>query len=150
MLRPRRVLLPVLSWAAILLISACGPAEGPPPVTLDRTACDHCGMLVSDMRTASALRTSDGTGRVFDDVGCMIEALQGMPELPERIWVRDAGGDRWLDAREAVFTRSRKVLTPMGSGLLAWPDDSAVPAETMTLVFEDLLREGTATTGGVR
>jgi copper chaperone NosL len=125
-----------LAAIASLFVSSCGPASSlPPPIALDETACDHCGMLVSDLNFAAAYRTEDGEGRVFDDVGCMLEEL---PASGARTWVKDFDSSEWLDAEAAFFVRSPSISTPMGSGIVAFAAIEAARERGDVLRFSDL------------
>jgi copper chaperone NosL len=102
---------------ASLFLSACGPAaSGPPPITLDETACDHCGMLVSDLAFAAAYRNEEGEARVFDDIGCLLRELPS----PARVFVHDYETSEWLDGESAFFVRPESIQTPMGGGIVAF------------------------------
>jgi copper chaperone NosL len=132
MLTGRRTLLAVAS----LSLSACGSAaSGPPPVTLDETACAHCGMLVSDPAFASAYRTEAGDARVFDDLGCLLREL---PSEGARVWVKDYETSEWLDAEAAFFVRAESIETPMGGGIVAFSTREAAERRGDVLLFPEL------------
>lgn len=115
---------------AAAIAAACGvAADGPPEIVVDRTACSHCGMLVSDPGYAAAYRAPGGEARVFDDIGCLLEAVRvdrgsrlqaDGPQL--RFWLHDFAGGDWIDGRSAVFVGSPALHTPMGGGLIALRD----------------------------
>lgn len=72
-------------------------------------------MTISNRHFATQIRSaSDGKLRQFDDPGCAIlwRGDEGAPE--DEIWVHNAEGDAWLDARSARFGTGFK--TPMGHG----------------------------------
>lgn len=102
-----------------LLATACGTSAGEPPeLRVDRTACDHCSMLISDTRYAAAYRLA-GETRVFDDVGCLLAELREEPRADAaRVWFRDFEEDRWISASAARFVRV-SFHTPMGGGIVA-------------------------------
>jgi copper chaperone NosL len=118
--------------ASIALAAACGGAEtGPPKITLDRSACGGCGMLISDPRFAAAYRAGSRTA-VFDDIGCLLRALDGeglatatnggaSDEPTAEVWLLEENGS-WLTAANAVFVRSTELATPMGGGIQAFGD----------------------------
>ena len=118
-----RVLL-VLGLAASV---GCGVrADGPPEMQVDRTACSHCGMLVSEPAYAGAYRAAGAEPRVFDDIRCLLEAARKEPSADQiRFWFHDAASGVWIDAKEAVFVASPTLRTPMGGGLIAYRDRSA-------------------------
>jgi copper chaperone NosL len=105
---------------SVLVTIACGPpTSGPPEILVDRTACDHCMMLISDPLFAAAFR-GGGREAVFDDIGCMlVEVAAGAETQASTIWVHDYQSGRWLDAADAVFVRSAQISTPMASGIVA-------------------------------
>jgi nitrous oxide reductase accessory protein NosL len=107
--------------AALLIAASCGVnADGPPAIVVDRTPCSHCGMLISETVFAAAYRSAGEESRVFDDIGCLLDALQrrGGPDV--RIWVHDAAGGGWIDGEAAVYVRSPSIRTPMNGGVLAY------------------------------
>jgi copper chaperone NosL len=112
--------------------AACGVETGPPELVLDRAACARCGMLISEPRFAAAYRSGNRTA-VFDDIGCLLDALEEA-ELPTgataeeaatgtggraAVWFLDAE-QRWLPEEEAVFVISAELETPMGGGIQAF------------------------------
>ena len=100
--------------------------EGPPRIEVDRTACAHCGMLISEPIFAAAYRSPHGEARVFDDIACMLDAA-GREQNPGalRFWFHDAATSRWIDGGAATFVSSASLKTPMGGGLIAYGDEAA-------------------------
>ena len=120
--------------AFALLATACGAkAMGPPEIVMDRTACSHCGMIVSEPVYAAAFQPHDEEPRVFDDIGCMLQALRTEAASSMNVWVQDASGGGWLDADGAIFVASPQLRTPMGGGLLAYADEAAAGKAASTL-----------------
>lgn len=103
-------------------LAACGGgADGPPVIEIDRSACAHCGMFVSEPRFAAAHQPPGGEPRLFDDIGCLLGALapeQGAAE--GRFWFHDAGSAVWIPGDRAVFVEAPRLRTPMASGLVAY------------------------------
>ena len=108
----------VLGLVMLLAAGCAAQADGPPEIVLDRDACSHCGMLISDARHAAALRTADGAVRVFDDIGCLRNAAG--EAAAARLWVHDAADGTWMEAGEATFVVSPDIRTPMAGGVLAF------------------------------
>jgi copper chaperone NosL len=120
---PLQVVLVVI--AAALVIGACGEARhGPPGIVIDRTACSHCTMLISEPAFAAARRTADGTAFTYDDLACLRADLQDAGGDRGRIWVRDLHRDVWIDGDRAVFVRSAGFRTPMGGATVAVADSA--------------------------
>ena len=114
----------ILAFA--LLSAACSAqAAGPPEIVVDRTACSHCGMFVSEPIYAAAYQAPGTEPRVFDDIGCMLEALRHETASPIDVWLQDAGGAGWLGADAATFVASAHIRTPMSGGVLAYADAAA-------------------------
>lgn len=112
---------------AVLLGTACAGGTGPPELVLDRSACDRCGMLISEPRFAAAYRVGRQAA-VFDDIGCLLDALDevGSNDDPE-VWFLDSR-ERWLTPSETVFVRSAALETPMGGGIVAVADRAEASA----------------------
>lgn len=130
-------------WASVLLVvvapvmAACGAtAPGPPAIVVDRTACSHCGMLVSEPMYAAAYHAAGREPRVFDDIGCLIEAARRETAQPIAFWFQDAAGSGWTRGETALFVVSPHLRTPMGSGLLAYADETAAQAAAAALQGE--------------
>ena len=114
---------------AAALLTACGAtASGPPDIVVDRTVCSHCGMLVSEPIYAAAYQAGGADARVFDDIGCLLDAIRREPTAPPSVWVQDAGGGGWLAADAAVFVASPGIRTPMNGGVLAYATAAAAHA----------------------
>lgn len=115
--------------AVALLSTACSAtAAGPPAIVVDRTACGHCGMLISEPIYAAAYHMHGQQARVFDDIGCMLDALRRETAAPLDVWVQDASGTGWINAHEARFVASSAIRTPMRGGILAYADAAAAGA----------------------
>jgi len=106
---------------------------GPKAIKLGRDVCEHCNMIISELRYAA--QTWDAKrhrARLFDDVGCAVSFASFNGELDDpalRFWVADAvNAGVWLDARNASYKGG--FQTPMGHGYAAapaglWPIDYA-------------------------
>ncbi len=138
--------------ALALIMSGCAAkASGPPDIAVDRTVCSHCGMLVSEPIYAAAFQAHDSDPRVFDDIGCLLDAARREPVSPVHIWFQDAASSGWLTAGNAVFVASSRIRTPMGGGVLAYASVAAAEKAaalhqgTVVLSFEELMkRKGVA------
>jgi copper chaperone NosL len=112
----------LLTLAAALLTAACAStAGGPPEIHVDRTACSHCGMLISEPVYAAAYRAADGQSRVFDDIGCLLKSM-GKSGSVQRYWFHDGSSAEWIDGGAVAFVVSSDIRTPMGGGVIAYSD----------------------------
>jgi copper chaperone NosL len=116
------------------------PATGPVDPVWDRTACEHCQMVISDRRHAVQIREVAGLRpHQFDDLGCAltwldasgIEAKASAAGTAVELWVRDAAGKTWIDGWQARYESG--LHSPMGYGFAAAPegDAGAIAIETV-------------------
>lgn len=119
----KRLRVLALVTAALASSSCAASADGPPQIVVDRTACAHCGMLVSEPAFAAAYRAPAGAARVFDDIDCLLEATKTATD-PHRLqfWFHDVRDGRWMTGDEAIFVKAADPRTPMGGGLTAYRD----------------------------
>lgn len=124
----------LLGGASLAALAACGkPEPAPKTIKLGRDVCEHCNMIVSELRFAAQnWDAKRGRARVFDDIGCAVSfaTLDGsLDDQALLFWVADAThGGVWLDARKASYKGG--FQTPMGHGYAAapageWPVDYA-------------------------
>ena len=107
------------------IAAACGSApDGPPEIVVDRTACSHCTMLVSERRYAAAYQARGSEAKVFDDIACLLEAARKETATGFRYWFHDGNDGTWIDG-DAVFVASPEFRTPMGGGIIAYRDLAA-------------------------
>ncbi len=123
----RYVLATGLSLGALAGCDASRPGQ-PPRVRYGREACAACRMIISEETTAAALRTQTGDVLHFDDIGCLVRALQQTQAPATEVWVHDAASGSWIDGRRAFYVESHETSTPMGSGLLAFATREAAEA----------------------
>ena len=116
-----------LAAATLAAAVACGAAaDGPPAIDVDRTACTHCGMFISEAAYAAAYREPGAEAKVFDDIGCLLQAARAEPRRDSlRYWFQDAAGSGWIAGTDAAFVSSPSLRTPMGGGLIAYRNHAA-------------------------
>jgi copper chaperone NosL len=108
---------------SVVVATACGgQSPAPPEVQVDRTACTNCRMLISEPRFAAAYQVQEGGSKVFDDIGCLLEAMRGEKSAVLHYWFRDAAGGEWIEGNNAVFVTGSRIRTPMNGGVVAYRD----------------------------
>ena len=119
----RRVLTAGLFATGCLFAVACaGGAAGPAAIVLGQDACAHCRMVIVSQATAAQIAAPGEEPRFFDEIGCLRDYLAGAAVTSDAmVYVADHRTHAWVDARQAVFTRT-STSTPMASGLLAHAD----------------------------
>lgn len=128
----------------LLFAVACATSPaGPPEVRWGVDECSHCHMIVGEPRFAAVARGPAGEEARFDDLGCAVGWHTGGDRRGWRLWVHEAGGERWLDAAAARFVRDDRLATPMGSGLTAHVV-GALPSGRAALTWRELTVEAAA------
>ncbi|HET9984903.1 MAG TPA: nitrous oxide reductase family maturation protein NosD [Longimicrobiales bacterium] len=116
----------VLALAAgALAVAACAPR--PRAIAYGTDTCARCRMTASDRRFGAEIVTRTGKSYVFDSVECMAEHLAANGRLPvHSLWVADfARPGHFVEATKAVYLRSSRVGSPMGSGVAAFGERAA-------------------------
>lgn len=107
----------------LLLVTACTSANAgepvPPTIHYGESACEFCGMIISEARYAAGYISADGTEHVFDDIGDMVKAHQQNQQEVRAFFVHDYNDERWIRAESAFYVLSPDLKTPMASGLAA-------------------------------
>ncbi|MGH9368979.1 MAG: nitrous oxide reductase accessory protein NosL [Thermoanaerobaculia bacterium] len=134
--------------AAVFLAAGCAGSEVP-PAELDagNQLCASCRMPVDDPRLAAQITAPREEPRFFDDIGCLADYLSVSQPLQKGavLYVADHHTKAWVRAEKALFTRSPRVDTPMGSHLVAHADAASrdrdpAAREGTPVSFEDTLR----------
>jgi copper chaperone NosL len=114
---------------ALLLVAACGQADGPPEIAYGRDICDRCGMIISEPRWAAAYRLPDGAEYKWDDVGALLVDAQQRGELEgATVWVHDFESEVWLDAPTATYVVGAALVSPMAYGVAAFAEEERADA----------------------
>ena len=116
----------ILGLTLSTAVACRSAAERPPRIEIDRTACAHCGMLISEPMFAAGYRAPHGDARVFDDIACMLDEVEREQDKHRlRFWFHDAASSEWIDGDAATFVESASLKTPMGGGFVAYRDGAA-------------------------
>jgi copper chaperone NosL len=119
---------------ACVAISACAAGTvGPANIRLGEDACAHCRMTVVSDKTAAQIVAPGAEPLIFDEPGCLRDFLSERALGEDAVvFVADHRTGAWIDARQAVFTRTSE-RTPMGSGLIAHADAASRDADAAAL-----------------
>jgi copper chaperone NosL len=111
--------------ASLCAASCAGATARPGEIALGQDACTQCRMVIVSQATAAQVAAPGEEPRFFDEIGCLRDYLSAVAVPPDAIaFVADHRTSAWVDARDAVFTRT-SVSTPMTSGLLAHADEAS-------------------------
>ncbi|RME70484.1 MAG: hypothetical protein D6784_16710 [Chloroflexi bacterium] len=116
----------------------------PPTIHYGEDVCEFCGMIVSEERFAAGYVLQDGTERVFDDIGDMIQQYLREPGQVAALFVHEYNEHTWIRAETAYYVHSDHLTTPMLSGLAAFAGEAAAQQaaadlQGQVMQFEDLL-----------
>ena len=116
-----------------LFLAACAPGEIKPEPIEAGDMCSFCKMAISEKRFAAEIVAADETVLKFDDVGCLLRYRQraGSELKAAGVYVTDYDSRAWLKAGDAFFVKSGSVKTPMGSGIIAYADESKAGSESL-------------------
>ena len=134
--------------ALLVTIVACsGGRPEPIEFTLNEENCSFCRMAVSQREFAAQVVTVTGSFDAFDDIGCLRDWVKEQkPSETAGIFVVDYEKGQWIDARTASYVLSRKLPTPMSSGLAAYQEqtsaeNAAAGLAGEVLQWEEILHE---------
>ncbi len=120
--------------------------SGPAPMRYGRDTCAYCRMLISQPGFGGEMRDPSGTLTKYDDVGCLLAAIQRAHEAIPAAWVEDHASGELVPLLAASFVRVPAAATPMVHGLLAFREPAAAEAFARAhggevVPLEALLRE---------
>ena len=109
---------------AVAFTACAQSVPSPQAVQVGRASCAKCKSLVSSLDAAAEAVYTDGTARIYDDIGCMAtdpEALRGTAQL----YVQLAGGKGWARVEDITFASAPDAKTPQGYNYLAYPEEES-------------------------
>ena len=88
--------------------------------------CSYCRMAVSENQYAAEVIDSDGEAFKFDDIGCLVNFLDGKKNKAPiaAYFVIDFDKREWIKGEDAYYVRAPEVKTPMNGGLIAFTTES--------------------------
>ncbi len=109
----------------LALAAACGQSvPGPHVIDLGRSTCAKCRHVISSLDAAAQIAYSDGTARLYDDIGCMATDQAARAGLGE-LYVQMSGGRGWARAEDVTFASPPGAATPRGYNYFAFPDEES-------------------------
>jgi copper chaperone NosL len=141
----RRTLLLGAAGVALVGCGGSASADDPPKISYGKDICDRCRMIIAEERYAAGLVADNGDKTVYDDIGEMIATVQGEGLNARRVWVHDYPSQEWIDGTKAFFVASKDVMTPMGTGVIAFKergaaDEFAASHGTNAMTWEEVLQ----------
>ncbi len=89
--------------------------QQPLPLKLHHLQDPQCTMIVENKKYSAQVTAKDGKTWFFDDIGCLVLWTENKNfDIPPLYWVHTIDSDKWIDAKEAFY--SRDEATPMHYG----------------------------------
>ena len=121
----------LIGWACCLIFTVGALAncqkKGITPVALaPEDMCSYCRMAISEKQYAAEVIDSDGGAFKFDDIGCMVNFVEGKKNKAPiaAYFVMDFDKRDWVKAEDAYYVRTSEVNTPMNGGIIAFRTQS--------------------------
>lgn len=129
-----------------VLLAGCRDSmeKVPPKIMPGQDVCDNCFMLINEIKYAAAVTLNNGEEKRFDDISCMLSFIQDNRQKIRYYWVFDFLSGTSLQAEKAYYVRSKKEITPMGGGIIAFgvgdrAQEFASNENTAAINFMDLI-----------
>ncbi len=123
-IRPVRALVALVMLA--LPLAGCDGSSVPAPRTimLGQESCARCGHTIESLDAAAQVVYTDGTTRVYDDLGCLATdgpALRGGGQF----YVQLSGQRGWMRVEDVHFASPKDPQSPRGYNYFAYQQDEA-------------------------
>ena len=109
-----------------ILTAACWSSSVPAPavIALGTDTCVACRQVIRSLDTAAQVVHTDGTTRLYDDIGCLATDATAM-RGGGQFYVQFAGGKGWVRVEEAHFARQTDRQSPRGFNVFAYTEEDA-------------------------
>ncbi|MBL0047492.1 MAG: nitrous oxide reductase accessory protein NosL [Bacteroidetes bacterium] len=118
----------ILGLFFILLFAAC--SNLPEPIRVGKDNCSFCKMTISDVRFGVELVTQKGKVIKYDEIHCMLEALNSgemQMEMIREIYFTDFCGKHLLIPSKNAFLLSSDALkSPMGGNIAVFSSNDSL------------------------
>ena len=110
----------------LILLSALALSCSVEPETLHygHDACHACKMTLVDKKFGAEIVTSKGKVYKFDDINCMVNFYNSGEVLEDdvayQLVIDFTHPDKFVNAREAFYLKSKKIKSPMNGGVAAF------------------------------
>jgi len=108
----------------------------PIDIILNHFQDSDCGMVIDKIDYASQVIAPDGKTWFFHDHGGMVKWLETKPFKDKAIiWVHSLDTNKWIDAREAYYTRDEETPMKYGFGAYSKNSTNRIPFKEMQLLM---------------
>jgi len=107
---------------AVLFILGC--SNSPEPISYGQDNCEHCKMLITDVKYGAELVSDKGKVYKFDSIECLIgfEKKMNNQESNNLFVIDFSTTGKLIDAKKAYYVSNDKFHSPMGLNVLAVSD----------------------------
>lgn len=97
--------------------------------------CSECSMDIEAMEYSAQIITPEGDTYFFDDIGCVVDWLEGRKIETKKVITKTLDTGNWVDVDKAWYTRI--ASSPMGYGFAAYEHkkEGLIPYEEMKLLM---------------
>jgi copper chaperone NosL len=116
---------------SLMALVNCQTRKVEPVALAPEDMCSYCRMAISEKQFAAEVIDKDGQAFKFDDIGCMVNFVEGKKNKSPiaAYFVMDFDERAWIKAEDAFYVRTSEVTTPMNGGLIAFKtQNKAQPA----------------------
>lgn len=109
----------------LFMMLSCAP-DGPDPIALNKDACEHCKMTISNGQFAGEIITKKGRVYKFDDMFCVRDYREENPDMElKATYIHYFLGDNELiPAESAFYVKSSEFRSPMGGNIAAFKSEA--------------------------
>lgn len=109
-----------------ILLTGCQSNQYEPiSIKVNDNVCYTCHMGIENVSQATQVLLKDGTPRLFDDIGCMVEYLATTQDQVEIAYVHDTPTGEWIPFATAHYVQDQSIHTPMSYGIAAFQTEQA-------------------------
>ena len=108
--------------------------QQPLPLKLHHLQDPQCTMIIENKKYAAQVTAKNGKTWFFDDIGCLILWMKNKNfDTPPLYWVHVIDSDKWIDAREAFYSRDEATPMLYGFGAYEQKKENFIEFEDMRL-----------------
>ena len=114
-----------ICFASSLFFMNCQQIK-PTEIVVGKDQCDHCKMLITDIKYAVEMITEKGRVYKFDDLACADAYKTSNTDKAKnsKLYVIDFSTGKFLKASDAIFIQGGIIKSPMGGNTQVFSNKS--------------------------
>ena len=115
----------ILIIVTLLVMAGALYAQG--LISIGKDACTYCNMFIKDPQFVAVAIDKEGNTQKFDAIECLVNYLKGKDEnkFVELLVADCEKNGSLIDAKSAVYLKSKNIASPMGAYLSAYESKKA-------------------------